>query len=1007
MRNLKKILSLALALMMILSVTASAAFTDAAKIDADYADAVAVLNGMEVFQGYEDGSFQPTKAITRAEVAAIIYRIDTKDVEDEDVALYVGSANFSDVKAADWFSGYVGYCANAGYIKGYPDGTFLPNKTVTGFEALAMILRAMGYDAENEFSGAQWSNNIAKIATKAGILNVVKPGQLSLAGNREMIAQLLFDAIQAKTVKFYPAWGYLENATKLGDIFALTKVPSTLDAWGRPGYGYTYNTGDEETFFTYAPKAEYNVAVTECDLASALGLSKTTDVVTYTNGKGNVGADTINPIATSAKLGAQGRQMKVYKVGSAYSIVYIDTYLAKVASVSAAAFDAAGHLKTSSKMVLNVWTGDSYETVTLYGGKDNYTYASGDMVLVNAVDAANGAIATELGTYGTTATKLDVLGLATSMVGAQTILWWNVAQHTVNGTNYNDACTFFFDEADTDIGNHAWYFDQFGNLIGAADISTQYTYGVISNLWWAQDSSTGSGVAKATITYMDGSTAVVNLAKVDYDGVDGTDDAYVYTPIHHGSIYYNSPNADVMVCRNNLMFVDQSAYNNLHSGANSILGIIGGHMFQFVTLADGSVVAYRVTNELTAATVKKGYSLIDGTGTDIYTNSDTVYLVKNSNGTYTSVTGFNNIGNYTAATVDSVNTDADIYADYVFFYGTSTDATSFAFVMATGNNYGATLKTTTDGISYYEFTYGLNMDGTTSVLKVWASDYANVITKMANGVGKLFEISYTNGYATLATEVGTSEAGSGSYKALYLGTDVTVNADALYDTSAGKAYNVTASTVVIGGTLADLATPGASVYVVYKNGNDVNYVYITGFAKNTVAEAAAVLDAAHDYGTITLPEGATDAQAEAAVLAVINSKLASAGVTGVVATLNAGYPVTAVAGQQWFQIELADALGGTASVGANYATIAIGLTNATVAAQIQDACGSSANTTAYTSWTALKDAVIAKAKTVDGVTACTIDFTPAHYAAGDVLVIPYTATYNTAAVTGTVVITLF
>ena len=81
MRNLKKILALALALVMSLSLMATAnAFTDDDSINDTYETAVTVLSGLKVFQGYDDGSFLPQGAITRDEVAAIIYRIVTGDV---------------------------------------------------------------------------------------------------------------------------------------------------------------------------------------------------------------------------------------------------------------------------------------------------------------------------------------------------------------------------------------------------------------------------------------------------------------------------------------------------------------------------------------------------------------------------------------------------------------------------------------------------------------------------------------------------------------------------------------------------------------------------------------------------------------------------------------------------------------------------------------------------------------------------------------------------------------
>ena len=89
MRNLKKILALALALVMTLSVmtVANAAFTDSKDIDSKYTEAVDVLSSLGVFKGTGTGStFSPKQSITRAEVAAIIYRIVTGDVTDKQPA---------------------------------------------------------------------------------------------------------------------------------------------------------------------------------------------------------------------------------------------------------------------------------------------------------------------------------------------------------------------------------------------------------------------------------------------------------------------------------------------------------------------------------------------------------------------------------------------------------------------------------------------------------------------------------------------------------------------------------------------------------------------------------------------------------------------------------------------------------------------------------------------------------------------------------------------------------
>ena len=164
MRNLKKILALALALVMTLSLmTVANAFNDDKDIDAKYDEAVTVLSALNVFKGVNDGSnFAPKQTITRAEVAAIIYRIVTGDVADTQVGIYADYNKFDDVKSTSWYAGYVNFCANAEYIKGYDAKTFGPNDPVTGYQALAMILRALGYDKNGEFTGADWALNVAR-----------------------------------------------------------------------------------------------------------------------------------------------------------------------------------------------------------------------------------------------------------------------------------------------------------------------------------------------------------------------------------------------------------------------------------------------------------------------------------------------------------------------------------------------------------------------------------------------------------------------------------------------------------------------------------------------------------------------------------------------------------------------------------------------------------------------------------------------------------------------------
>ena len=340
---MKKLLALVLALVMTMSlavVSSNAAFKDADKVNETYAEAVDVLAGMKVFQGYTDGSFQPEGAITRAEVAAIVYRLYTADVNDKQASLYATYNKFNDMDGAAWAKGYIGYCANAGLVKGYDAKTFAPSDKVTGYQALAMILRAVGYDKNGEFTGADWQLHVAQTAQQLGVLKNVRNEDLNAAASRQLVAELLFrTAAEVAQVTYTPALGYtnlnaLINGTKNATLgkqnFGLTKEGTATDKWGRPSYSWTNGKqgAAKVVYATFAdvPVVSYTSAQTECQICEDLGV-KTNEGWngSYANGNPSWGkAESNNRMVTLTKGKAYAKNLMPDVIGmGARDAVYI------------------------------------------------------------------------------------------------------------------------------------------------------------------------------------------------------------------------------------------------------------------------------------------------------------------------------------------------------------------------------------------------------------------------------------------------------------------------------------------------------------------------------------------------------------------------------------------------------------------------------------------------------------------------------------------------------------
>ncbi|MBM6977617.1 S-layer homology domain-containing protein [Intestinimonas butyriciproducens] len=247
MRNLKRALSLALALVMVISmmvVGVSAVSVDDFSDGADVVnkEAVSVLATLNVINGKDDGSYDPTGVVTRAEMAKMICVILNGG---KDPVLGETLNNTYTDTANHWAKSYIEYCTTLGIVAGKGDGTFDPNGNVTVAEAGKMVLVALGYNAGVEgYTGANWQINTDVRANALGLYEDLSYTVTSADLTRDNAAQLLYNALDVRMVTYsYVITGTADNAittkpqlndrdkgTMLWEMFGAVKVKGVVVA---------------------------------------------------------------------------------------------------------------------------------------------------------------------------------------------------------------------------------------------------------------------------------------------------------------------------------------------------------------------------------------------------------------------------------------------------------------------------------------------------------------------------------------------------------------------------------------------------------------------------------------------------------------------------------------------------------------------------------------------------------------------------------------------------------
>ena len=548
MRNLKRVLSLALALVMVLGMmvigTSAATFTDAEEIT--YTEAVDVMAALGVINGFKaaDGTyyFDADATLTREQGAAFIcYMLMGKTAADK----LVGSGNFSDVAADRWSAGAIDYCANLGLVKGNPDGTFNPTGPLTSIAFGRMLLGALGYDGDIEgYVGANWASCIAADMIDVGL--VVKDVALDAQLTREQAAQMAFQALTKTMVKYTTkgttitvngmnivsgasaaepvvyaeAGGYdyttgAEDAAQYATVQFCEKYFSNLslsddgdagmDDFGRPGHTWTYGTAPTaKLFVTDAPVLTYTTAVTGGQIYTDLGKVSVTTMAKIVNGY-NTEIDEAEYIFSGSEepFGGNGTVIEIYKVDTGvYTAVGIQTFAGTITHHYDAVLNADGQVVTKEKVTVSVPVGESAITGD---------FETTDFSVLDAL--YNTVVLVTATTDGSTWTVQSVEAAEAKTL---TATWRNAISFKADGTTYkyseNKNATISASNV-TNKDEKVVYFDNYGYVILVTNPDTALpNYAVV--LDYGTESVMASATTYyATLLYTDGTMATVKVSE--------------------------------------------------------------------------------------------------------------------------------------------------------------------------------------------------------------------------------------------------------------------------------------------------------------------------------------------------------------------------------------------------------------------------------------------------------------------------------------------------------------
>ena len=677
MKNLKKVLSLVLALAMALSLMTAAFAADASDYKdyskVTYKEAVDVMTAAGIFNGGDGNNFNPDANLNREQAAKIItYMLVGQEKADK---LTATVAPYADVAANRWSAGAIAYCTNEGILAGDGNGRFNPTAPVLGTQFAKMLLVALGYDPKIEkLVGNEWAIKTAKLALSDDVDLDNGMEKLSLSDNltREQAAQMAFNAMKATLVEYEDKGGDIiigditinNGATKATPVTSKVKAESTnisaekttdglwtvefaekyckdlkvtandTDAFERPASTWKYKNTEIGTYADDAD-ASYTTEVKMGTIYSDLGLSKgiaKANITTYVDGQKTTSNYDITKGESNNKIGGNGVLTEVYYDDEAETVVItmVNTYLGKITASYAASSTKDAYVNFEAK----TGSGSTYETDADYAVDSYvlYTYSSksGD-VGVQSMQAAE-----------------EVTGNLTAYTQGKSV--------TVGGAVYESNAVQGSKDTITSALSNAMksdvtvYLDSYGYAVYVDADAASDNYAVV--MGWTGSNSVGVNTNRtATLLFADGTTKSVNVTK---DTVFAANDA-LNGDINTGDIVSYRINSDDEY----KLTVLADTNKNLSSGAI----ITKGNS----SLNNGTAMDYNKTG-----TAKKAISA----------NGKTVFVFYNANtDNYSTYTGIANVPTVTLK-----------QASKVTVYCKSGTIAKFVYVETAGNTVSSSSK---------------------------------------------------------------------------------------------------------------------------------------------------------------------------------------------------------------------------------------------------------------------------------------------------------------------------